>query len=117
MPKEPLIITLFAFKLIVPSARDGWSKIPAIDFTLIVSILICFIGLDLGYAYRSWTKSADEYHEWYVDQQPFAIPWVRPWNKSVSREKHLWFARLGSIAFAAFGLFALASIVVGVIGK
>lgn len=89
-----LFLAFFLFKILVPSGRGGWSTIPVLDFLFIAAFLICFVGIEIGYSYRSWTKNANEYMEWFVAQQIFGAKLTRHWIGFVSKEYYLWAARI-----------------------
>jgi hypothetical protein len=110
-----LFLSFFLFKIYIPSDREGWSTIPVIDYIFIVAFLICFIGIEIGYSYRSWTKNANEYMEWFIAQQIFGGKLTRHWIGFVSKEYYLWVARIFSPLSIGVSLIILVFITVRMI--
>lgn len=111
-----LAVGLLLFKAVVPDAGNGWSRWPAIDFVFIAGFLLCFAGLGIGYAYRSWTMDADEFAEWLVAQQWFGATWTRFGIEVLTKGYYLWSTRLLSPLLVAAALLMLFLVTSGMVG-
>jgi len=109
------LFALFAvLKILLPQASGGWSDPPVVDYVFILLFGICFAIIGIGYSFHAWTKSAEEYNNWRLNQKPFGLK--RTVNLTMfSPEFDIWSARIilplgalfgiGIIGFAAYFIF------------
>jgi hypothetical protein len=80
---------------------------------------ICFSIIGVVYTYYSWTLSAQDFVEWYINQQMFGKDWAR--KSFISPEIGLWSFRLiggpvtsiVGILLTGFMLFEIATLLLG----
>lgn len=86
-----LFLMFVVTKNFFPAKYGGWSDPPIIDFIFLLGIGICFLIMGMVYTYYSWTLNAEDFMEWYSDQQIIGKNWAK---RSYSPEWSLWSMRL-----------------------
>ena len=103
---------LAIFKMIVPSARGGWSVIPIVDIILLSVLALCWICMLSIYSFQGWTKNTDEYYEWLVSLGLRRSSYSRFIDGLFPKWMYLWTVRTAPIivliVLCALGLYLLA---------
>ncbi len=87
-------------KAILPADKVGSSNPPIFDIVFIFCVGICLLIISAGYSYFAWSRSAQEFVNWYINQIKFGKSWAQWWRRFYPDWLALWTSRI----FAPFGV-------------
>ena len=98
-----LFVLLILSKSLLPQGVGGWSDPPIYDYIILFGFGICILIMGVGYSYFAWTRNAQDYVEWFLDQSTRRTKWQVELmsNQPVFA---LWLARLLAPVIAFFGI-------------